>query len=73
MKIDTISMGKKLVALRGEKTQEKVAKDLNISISALSMYECGKRIPRDTVKIRIAEYYKKSISYIFFAQEEHEK
>ena len=73
MKIDTMSMGKKLVALRGEKTQEKVAKDLNISISALSMYECGKRIPRDAVKIRIAEYYKKSISYIFFAQEEHEK
>ena len=67
MEINAKSIGRKLVALRGEKTQEKVAKDLNISISALSMYENGERIPRDNIKIRIAAYYKRSICDIFFS------
>lgn len=38
---------------------------LNISVSALSMYERGERIPRDNIKIRIASYYKKPINKIF--------
>lgn len=65
-------MGEKLVALRGNMTQEKVAKDLNISKSALAMYETGQRVPRDPVKIRIAAYYKKTVGYIFFGQKEHD-
>ena len=67
MEINAKCIGKKLVALRGEKTQEKVANDLNISVSALSMYENGERIPRDNVKIRIAAYYKRPICDIFFS------
>ena len=59
-------IGKRLVRLRGNKTQEEVAKSLNISVSALSMYERGERIPRDNVKIRISSYYKKPINTIFF-------
>ncbi len=59
-------IGKRLVRLRGNKTQEEVAKSLNISVSALSMYERGERIPRDNVKIRISSYYKKPINKIFF-------
>ena len=54
-------MNEKLIALRGERSQEEVAKALGISISALSMYEQGNRIPRDEVKIRMAEYYGISI------------
>ena len=38
-------MNEKLIALRGNKTQEEVAKALGISVSALSMYEQGRRIP----------------------------
>ena len=60
------AIGKRLIELRGNKTQEEVAKSLNISISALSMYERGERIPRDNVKIRISSYYKKPIHKIFF-------
>lgn len=57
----------KLRALRGERSQAEVAEDLGVSVSALSMYECGNRIPRDEIKIRIANYYGKSVSEIFFA------
>lgn len=58
-------MNEKLIALRGERSQEEVAKALGISISALSMYEQGNRIPRDEVKIRMAEYYGISIEDLF--------
>lgn len=58
--------GKILVELRGDKTQEEVAKDLEIATSTLGMYETEKRIPRDSVKIKIAEYYKKTVQEIFF-------
>jgi len=60
------AIGKKLATLRGDRPQEKVARDLGISVSALSMYEQGNRIPRDEVKIRIAEYYGESVQSIFF-------
>lgn len=39
--MDSKVIGKKLVELRGEKTQEKVANSLGISVFALSMYERG--------------------------------
>lgn len=59
-------MAKKLVELRGEKTREQVAVDLNISYSSLVSYENGDRTPRDEVKIRIANYYKTPVEDIFF-------
>ncbi len=59
-------IGKRLAELRGQKTQEQVAKAVGISVSALSMYECGDRIPRDHIKIALANYYKKSVQSIFF-------
>lgn len=34
-------VGCRLVRLRGNKTQEQVAKAVGISVSALSSYECG--------------------------------
>ena len=61
-------IAKRLIELRGERTQKEVAESLGISISALSMYETGQRIPRDEVKIKIAEYYKKTVQDIFFRQ-----
>ena len=50
-----MSIGMKLRALRGGKSQEKVASELMITKSALSMYERDKRVPRDEIKLRIAE------------------
>lgn len=59
-------IAKRLVDLRGERTQKEIAEALGISISALSMYEIGQRIPRDEVKIKIAKFYNKSVQEIFF-------
>ena len=60
--------GKILVQLRGEKTQETVARDVGISVSSLAMYETEKRVPRDEIKIKLANYYKRSVQEIFFTE-----
>lgn len=67
LEMDAKKIGERLVELRGNKTQEEVSNALEISVSALSMYERGERIPRDNIKIRIAAYYKKPVHKIFFA------
>lgn len=61
-----MKIGKKLSNLRGDKSQEEVAKAVGISSSALSMYECGERIPRDVIKVKLASYYNQSVQAIFF-------
>lgn len=60
--------GKRLVELRGERSQEFVAKSIGISTSALGMYETEQRIPRDNVKIALAKFYGTTVEAIFFAQ-----
>ncbi|MDY2628771.1 MAG: helix-turn-helix transcriptional regulator [Lachnospiraceae bacterium] len=71
MKFNVEMMAEKMVKLRGDRTLDEVAEALQISKAALSMYEAGKRIPRDVIKLRIASYYGKSIGFIFFDVEEH--
>ena len=66
-----MATGEMLRNLRGEKTQEEVAKALGITKSAWAMYERGKRIPRDEVKVRISQYFGVSVQDIFFSQIEH--
>ncbi len=65
--MDSKAIGKRLIKLRGDKSRKEVSDALNISCSALSMYENGERIPRDEIKIRIAEYYDTSIEALFYA------
>lgn len=65
--MDSKAIGKRLIKLRGDKSRKEVSDALNISRSALSMYENGERIPRDEIKIRIAEYYDTSIEALFYA------
>lgn len=57
--------GKILTELRGEKTQEEVAKSIGIATSTLGMYETERRVPRDSIKVKIASYYKKTVQEIF--------
>lgn len=59
-------IGERLVELRGERTQQRVASDIGISQSAYAMYEAGKRVPSDEKKKRIADYFEKSVQSIFF-------
>lgn len=70
--MDKKLIGKKLLKLRGGISREVVCKDLNISVSALQMYENGQRIPRDEIKVRLAEYYNTTVQEIFFEYEPHE-
>lgn len=60
------AMAKRLRDLRGEIPRETVSNAVGISKSALSMYERGERIPRDSVKVRLAKFYGKTVEYIFF-------
>ena len=59
-------MASKLVELRGDKSREQVAVDLDISYSAIVSYETGDRVPRDEVKIKLASYYDVRVEDIFF-------
>lgn len=63
--------GEKLRELRGNMSQEEMAKELHITKSSLAMYERNERIPRDEVKIRIAKYFGKTVQEIFFSNSEH--
>lgn len=64
--LDAKIIGKRLRELRGNLSRKKVADIIGVSVSALSMYELGERIPRDEVKVKIAELYGKSVGAIFF-------
>ncbi|MCB5373986.1 helix-turn-helix domain-containing protein [Amedibacillus dolichus] len=64
--IDSKVVGQRLIELRGTKTQEIVSKALGITPQALSNYELGLRIPRDSLKKKIALYYNKTVQEIFF-------
>jgi putative transcriptional regulator len=61
-------IGKKLVELRGEKSREQVAVDIGISYSAIVSYELGERIPRDEIKIKLANYYGVGVGDLFFSE-----
>ena len=64
--IDPKLVGKRLIKLRGKKTQDEVSREIGITSQALSNYEQGIRIPRDNIKKRIASYYGQSVQKIFF-------
>lgn len=66
-----MSVGQILKQLRGNRTQQQVADDIGVSVSAWAMYERDERRPRDEIKVKIAEYFSKPIQVIFFAQQEH--
>ena len=59
-------IGSRLTRLRGNKSQQEVAKAVNISPSTLSMYENGERIPRGAIKERLAAYYGTTEQALFF-------
>ena len=66
--MDRIVMGERLIKLRGNTPREKVCCDLEISFSALQSYESGNRVPKDDLKVKIANYYGTTVSYLFFNQ-----
>lgn len=59
-------VGDRLKKLRGKRTLDKVADDLGVTSMAVSLWERGERTPNDEMKVRIAKYYKRSVTTIFF-------
>ena len=45
---------------------EEVAKAGGITVSAVQMYECGARVPRDNIKIALAQFFGKTVQDLFF-------
>ena len=64
--MDRLEVGKRVRALRGKKTLDKVAKALGVTSMAVSLWERGERIPNDDIKIKIAAYYNTTVTAIFF-------
>lgn len=64
--MNAVDIGKRLAKMRGDRSQEQVARDIGMSLSAYTKYERGERIPRDEIKIRLANYYGMSVQEIFF-------
>ena len=64
--MDRDAIAKRLVELRGNRTQKEVSEALGICQSTYAMYESGKRIPSDEKKKLIAVYFKRSVQSIFF-------
>lgn len=59
----------KLKQLREEKgiSQLELSKQIGVSPSSITMYEQGERVPRDYVKIKIAEFFGETVENIFFS------
>lgn len=66
--MDTKEIGSRLRDLRGDRSQQEVADALGLTAMAISGYERGERVPQDEIKIRLAEYYGKTVQEIFFTQ-----
>ena len=64
-----VRIGGKLRSLRKERglTGEEVAKQLGLSRTALTNYETGRRIPKDSYKKIIAKYYDKTVEELFYS------
>lgn len=77
--MDNNIFGKRLKQLREDADISifRLAKELNISASAVSQYESGKRTPSDEIKILIAKFFNVSIDYLLglspFPNNSHEK
>lgn len=65
--VDLDVIAERLIELRGSRSREEVANAIGVSVSALGMYEQGRRMPRDEIKVKFAKYYNKTVQSIFFA------
>ena len=64
--MDKKTIGMRLKKLRGKRTMEEVAQAIGVTKQAINLYESGWRTPKDDLKIKIAQYYEKSVQDIFF-------
>ena len=62
------SIAERLKEARAKKnlSAKELADTCGISVSAVQMYECGERVPRDDVKKRLAEALEERVQDLFF-------
>lgn len=61
-----MTVAERLIKARGDTPREQVASAVGVSVSAMSMYEIGARIPRDEIKVKLAKFYNKTVQELFF-------
>lgn len=61
-----MTVAERLIEARGDIPREQVASAVGVSVSAMSMYEIGARVPRDEIKVRLANLYNKTVQELFF-------
>ena len=61
----------KFLRERKKLTQTAVSKALGVNTSTYNAWETGQNIPRDEMKVKIAEFYGLSVGYIFFKPISH--
>jgi transcriptional regulator with XRE-family HTH domain len=61
-------IGNKLIDQRTKKgeTQKDVADAIGTSVSTVAMYESGKRIPKDDLKVKLANHFECSVTTLFY-------
>ena len=69
--VEANEIGRRLAVLRGSEPREETAKAVGVSVSAISMYENGDRIPRDGIKVNFANHFGRSVQEIFFDEDCH--
>lgn len=68
-----MTIAERLVQARGNIPRDIVASAVGISLSAISMYENGQRVPRDEIKVKLADYYHTTVQALFFDMDSHDK
>lgn len=65
---DSKTIGKRIATLREKKglTQAQLARLIGVGTSTVTMWEIGERIPRDEMKVKLAEQLGRSVKFIFF-------
>ena len=72
--LDAVQIGNRIKGLREsqKETMLDLSRAIGTSESAIGMYESGQRVPRDEIKIRIAEHFTVPVESIFFPRTQHE-
>lgn len=65
--MDRAKIAKRLVKCRGDRSQKEIAEAVGVTVMAISLYECGERVPRDEIKVKLANLYGMTIDELFYA------
>lgn len=60
------SVAERLIKARGKTPRKTVCDAVGISLSTLAMYEGGRRVPRDGIKVKLASFYHTDVQSLFY-------